>query len=136
MSSINPLPEQFKALFANTPAGVPIVMLNLLRFRDVAVYADGAGTTSGKQAYARYSALAMQHVERIGGKVLWAGRAHSTVIGPPDEQWDEVLLVQYPSVEAFAAMVTHAEYQALAVHRTAAVADSRLICTVALPQAS
>ena len=53
----------------------------------------------------------------------------STVIGPADEQWDVLILVRYPSPTAFIDMVTTPEYQALSGHRTAALADSRLVPT-------
>ena len=49
------------------------------------------------------------------------------MIGPSDEAWDEVLLVQYPSRKAFLTMAGNPEYLACTVHRTAALADSRLI---------
>ena len=131
MSSINPTPEQFRALFVDVPADVPVVMLNLLRFRARAAYDDGDRGLTGEQAYARYVREAMPHLEAAGAKVLFTGSARTTVIGPVDEAWDEVLLVEYPSAAKFAAMVTQPAYQALAVHRTAAVADSRLVATVA-----
>ena len=52
------------------------------------------------------------------------------VIGlTPDEQWDDILLVSYPSKEAFLAMIGDSDYQAAAEHRSAALADSRLIGT-------
>jgi uncharacterized protein (DUF1330 family) len=54
------------------------------------------------------------------------------VIGPEGEQWDDVLLVQYPSRRAFLTMVGRADYQQAVVHRRAALADSRLIATAAV----
>ena len=49
------------------------------------------------------------------------------VIGPVEERWDEVLLVEYPSVKAFLEMVNSDAYQSIVYHRTAALKDSRLI---------
>ena len=48
----------------------------------------------------------------------------------PGEQWDEVLLVRYPNIAAFFGMVMAPDYQAESIHRTAALRDARLICTV------
>jgi uncharacterized protein (DUF1330 family) len=62
----------------------------------------------------------------VGGGVFFMSPAHAPVIGPEGE-WDVVLLVQYPSRQAFLTMVADPEYQACAHHRTAALADSRLI---------
>jgi len=51
------------------------------------------------------------------------------VIGPSEESWDEAILVEYPSRSAFVSMVTNEAYQQISEHRTAALADSRLIAT-------
>jgi uncharacterized protein (DUF1330 family) len=63
------------------------------------------------------------------GRVLWAAAATYTVVAPPGERWDDVLLVEYPSRQAFLEMVDRHDYQTAAVHRTAALEDSRLIAT-------
>lgn len=131
MPSIDPRPGQMKAALASVPPGVPIVMLNLLRFRDKAEYPDQASDLTGKQAYAIYSKQAIQHVRATGGEVVMMGQVHAAIIAPDGEQWDEMLLVRYPSIEKFVAMAMNPDYQAFTVHRTAALADSRLIATVA-----
>lgn len=61
--------------------------------------------------------------------MLWRGEARATLIGPGDERWDDAILVEYPSRRAFVEMVSKEAYRASAVHRSAALADSRLICT-------
>lgn len=130
MPSIDPRPGQIKAALESVPSGVPVVMLNLLKFRAQAQYPDKTSELTGKQAYALYSKEAFAHVSACGGEVLFWGRAHAAIIAPEGEDWDEMLLVQYPSIEKFVAMVMDPAYQAIAVHRTAALADSRLIATV------
>ena len=50
------------------------------------------------------------------------------VIAPEEEHWDEVLLVRYPSIQAFAKMLADPEYKEATKHRTAALAEARLIC--------
>jgi uncharacterized protein (DUF1330 family) len=109
----------------------PVVMLNMLRFRDHAQYPEGSGHApcSGREAYQRYGAIAVEHVRAVGGKPLYRGTAHPAIIGPEDELWHEILLVQYPSPEAFLKMVANPDYLACSVHRTAALEDSRLIPT-------
>lgn len=130
MPAIDPRPGQMKAALASVPPGVPVVMLNLLKFRARAQYPDQASDLTGKQAYGIYSQQAFEHVSGVGGEVVFWGRAHASVIAPEGETWDEMLLVQYPSIEQFVAMVLNPEYQKLAVHRTAALEDARLIATV------
>ena len=128
---IDPTPESFRALSRDVPKGVPIVMLNLLRFRDAAAYPDGSGHApcTGREAYARYGTHAFPAVAAAGGEVLFSGDALAHPIAPPDERWDEVLLVAYPSIGAFFTMVMAPDYQAQSVHRTAALLDARLVCT-------
>lgn len=129
---IDPTRESFQALKRDTPADTPIVMLNLLRFRERAQYPAGGdhAACSGAEAYARYSAHAGPAVLAAGGEVLYAGAAVAYPVAAPDERWDEVLLVRYPSIGAFFTMVMAPDYQAQSVHRTAALEEARLICTV------
>jgi uncharacterized protein (DUF1330 family) len=66
-----------------------------------------------------------------GIKLLWRGRADSVIIGDDDaDDWDTVLLVEYPSRKAFLEMSGSKEYEGVGKHRTSALLDSRLIaCT-------
>jgi uncharacterized protein (DUF1330 family) len=129
MPSLNPSPEQLQRFAEQMPAGEPILMLNLLRFNHEAAYPADSGQTacSGKEAYARYSRTALQKVREAGGSVQVAARAQVALIAPEQDHWDEMLLVQYPSPEAFLAMLADDDYRAATVHRTAALADSRLV---------
>lgn len=127
-------PEQAAlAALTTLPDDEPLVMLNMLRFRERAAYPEGSSEApcSGREAYMRYGAIAVEHVRAVGGQTIWMGQAQATVIGPRDEQWDQVLLVQYPSRRAFLKMAANPDYLACAVHRSAALADSRLIAMVA-----
>ncbi|MCB1748228.1 MAG: DUF1330 domain-containing protein [Gammaproteobacteria bacterium] len=132
-ATIEPTAEQLQAFataFADTG---PVTMLNLLRYRAQADYSGHPAATpcSGRQAYARYAAEALACVEGVGGRVVYAGAAGAGVIGPVGEAWDDVLLVEYPGVDAFLDMVRSPRYQACVHHRSAALADSRLVPTSA-----
>jgi uncharacterized protein (DUF1330 family) len=113
------------------PEGKPVVMINLLRFRDVALYPAGSGQEqiTGRQAYERYSRLTLPHLLKVGGRLIWQADARASLIAPRGEDWDEVLLVRYPSRSAFERMITNPDYQTGVIHRTAALEDSRLIAT-------
>ena len=129
--TVDPTPEQIAQLAAGDPDEGPIVMLNLLRFRDRAAPVDGVDGLSGRQAYERYAAATAPHLARVGGRILNAGECVETVIGP-EREWDLVALVEYPSRGAFLAMIGDPEYQATTAWRTAALSDSRLVlCTTA-----
>ncbi len=129
--SIAPSRESFAHFVAHVPAATPIVMLNLLRFNAKANYPAGSAepATTGLEAYAEYARLITPIMAGVGAKIVWAGRAHSALIAPPGECWDEVLLVQYPHKDAFVQMTQSVEYLAIVHHRTAALADSRLVAS-------
>ncbi len=120
------------AAFFGSPDNGPVVMLNLLRFRETADYShalDLAPDTaiSGAEAYARYMQDMLPLLEASGGAVLFSGTSKSFLIGPQDEQWDHVLLVQQASKASFLAFASDPEAQRVTAHRTAAVCDSRLL---------
>ncbi|TWT17171.1 DUF1330 domain-containing protein [Luteimonas wenzhouensis] len=114
-------------VLASLPEGKPVVMLNLLRFRDRAAYDDPGEACSGREAYRRYSEGSLRAISAVGGRVIFSGRAHASLIAPSDETWDQVFLVRYPSAAAFRTMLSMPEYQASVRHRAAALADSRLV---------
>ena len=123
---IDPERAQFEA-FKALPRDVPILMLNLIRYRDVADYGDGASDISGAEAYRRYGETSGPIFSRVGGEIVWRGRPELVLTGPLDEQWDAAFIARYPHAGAFFEMVTDADYREAVKHRTAAVLTSRLI---------
>ena len=128
--SIDPLREQFDA-FKALPRDTPIHMLNLIRLRPVADYPadhpDHGKGLSGLEAYRAYGRTTAEIFARVGGGQVWVGRPEGVVTGPDSENWDLAFIATYPNAAAFLAMVTDPEYRQHVRHRTAAVADSRLI---------
>ena len=122
--AMDPDEEQFAKLTSSTDEG-PIVMVNLLRYKEQADGVD-AGVT-GREAYARYGAAVAPLLLGVGGKILVAVDTVDSIIGPKEAEWDTTILVQYPSRQAFLNMVTDPEYLKITVHRTNALAESRLI---------
>ena len=128
---LEPTQESGRAFFTRNVPG-PVVMLNLLRFR---VFADYSATPdlappspiSGEEAYARYMTHTLPHLKHSGGKVLFFGRSDQFLIGPMEERWDAVMLVQQSSVSAFLEFASNPEYLAGMGHRAAALEDSRLL---------
>ena len=105
----------------------PIVMLNLMRFRERSLDGDG----SGWDAYKRYSALTVPMIKARGGTLIWTGDAKAIALGAHDrDQWDYVALVYYPSVAAFLDMVRSTDYETKSdPHRINGCADHVIICT-------
>jgi uncharacterized protein (DUF1330 family) len=114
VSAIRPNAEQFKEL-AETQDNGPVVMLNLLKFKQRAD--DGSG--SGADSYEKYGDAAVRMIEERGGKIVWQGRAQQILIGDPKQDWDTVVLVQYPSRKAFLEMVSNPDYMKSHEHREA-----------------
>ncbi len=127
---VDPLREQFDA-FKSLPRDRPINMLNQVRFRDVAAYAEdhseyGKGL-SGEQAYALYGEQSGPIFKRVGGTIIWRGICETVLTGPRHEHWDAMFIARYPHAGAFLEMVTDPVYREVVKHRQAAVATSRLI---------
>lgn len=130
-ATIEPTPEQVQRLAASEDHS-PVVMINLLRFKERADGIDAGDGISGAEAYARYGAAVAPHLARVGGRVLMALAATECVIGPVEGEWDMVIAAEYPSRRAFLEMTSDPDYLAIHGHRAAALADSRLIaCTQA-----
>lgn len=129
MHIVDPDPKRLPDILKSIPGDTPIVMLNLLRFRKRALYKDGEADYDGREAYRRYSEVAFRKVKGVGGELVWSGEGLAAVIAPEEEHWDEVLLVRYPSIQAFASMLRDPEYHEATKHRTAALSEARLICT-------
>ncbi len=103
----------------------PIVMLNLLRFREQALDGFGVDGLTGLQAFQRYGQMNEADDVRYGSEPVWLGPAHRTIIG--DEQWDLAILVRYPTRQHFIDKLDDPTYREISLVRAAALIDSRLI---------
>ena len=113
--AIDPRGADLKRFLQEDPGG-PVVMLNLLRF------AEG-----GRESYAQYAqALSETFLARYGGEVLYAGDGGTPLVAEQGQDWDAVLLVRYPSREAFSRMVADPEYQQVTRLRTQALTEAVL----------
>lgn len=125
------------AALASMAAGdldAPVVMLNLLKYRETAAAGAGVDGKTGREAYEVYGRAFAELHPRFGGEPVWMGRALNSIIG--DEDWDVVMLVRYPARRQFVGMMRDPDYLAIAPIRAAALADSRLVeMTQLLPKA-
>jgi hypothetical protein len=125
-------------LFVQRGLEGPVVMLNLLRFREVADYTAHpdlapAAPISGAEAFDRYFRHTLPFLRESGGDVVFLGAGGPFLIGPEGERWDRAMLVRQTSVAAFLAFASHGAYLAGLGHRAAALADSRLLPLAELP---
>lgn len=132
MPALAPEPEQAAAFAADNYDG-PIVMVNLLKFRDKATYAEDdpehGEDISGAEAYSRYGAALADFVseEKIGLTQLFGAPAIRMMIG--DADWDAVILARYPSRKHMMTMTSDPRYQAAHRHRAAGLLHQDLIET-------
>lgn len=131
MSYLAPTDRTATATLARGLQG-PVVMLNLLKFRDIADYAHAphlapVDPIPGRAAYALYEAGIAPLLAASGGAVLFSGSGGDWFIGPEGEGWDRVLLVRQASLARFFAFAGDPEAAEIGHHRTAALADSRLL---------
>ena len=117
--AIDPRGADLKRYLAEDPGG-PVVMLNLLRFND--------GGRASYEAYAKE--LEQTYLPRYGGQVLYVGDGSTPLVAEQGQDWDVVLLVQYPSRKAFSEMVADPEYQQVTHLRTASLVEAVLQATV------
>ena len=77
----------------------PVVMLNLLKFRE----------PEGREAYKRYGAIAATPVRESQGRIIFAGAAGPVLTGS-EVAWDEMIVVRFPSAAHFLRMVQSETY--------------------------
>jgi uncharacterized protein (DUF1330 family) len=128
-NAVYPAPEQAAAFFGGVEDG-PFIMVNLLKFREKAAYADGSDPhLSGREAYERYGVAVAKLIADLGGRIHYLGAVTGLMIGEVADLWDTVALVEYPSLAAFRAMATSAEMHAIDHHRSAGLAGQLNIKT-------
>lgn len=117
--------EAFVDFIKNYPSNTPVVMLNILKFKAQTI----EGNKTGEESYNDYGRAVAPLVKKVGGKVLWAGNVKKTLIGDQAGEPDRILVVQYPSKEAFIAMSTSEEYAKISHLRELALEYGGLIAT-------
>ena len=115
---VDPTGQDLKRFLAEDPGG-PVVMLNLLKFRE-----------DGRASYAEYADKIRRFLDELGAEVLYLGDTSTTLVAPEAHDWDAVLLVRYPSRKAFSQMVANPDYQQITALRTNALTDAVLQATV------
>ena len=120
---MEPTPAQLGALVADEHTG-PVVMLNLVRYREEASDSSGRGL----DAYLTYSRGFVPLLKRCGGTILWAGNVTGVAIGDDEaDEWDYAVLVQYPDRQAFVDTMTSQDYAAINPHRLAGLSKHLIV---------
>jgi len=109
----------------------PICMVNLLKFKAAAAYADKRPTQlTGRQAYDIYGQGVSRLVEQLGGRILFVADIRGLLLGRTDVLWDAVAIAEYPSIESMIKMSMSDEFKLIEVHREAGLDGQLNIETV------
>ncbi|MEM6653934.1 MAG: DUF1330 domain-containing protein [Pseudomonadota bacterium] len=115
-------PAQIAEMMKDGPDG-PIFMVNLLKFKDKAEYADGRETElTGREAYGIYGQGVAQLLPEFGGQVFFVANTTFLALGQVEVLWDEVAIAAYPNRRALVEMAASQAWQDIAVHRAAGLA--------------
>ena len=124
---IQPSAEQLKKFIQAAPSG-PVTMLNLLKFKEKAVYADGRESNlSGQEAYGLYGLEMGKLMGTDGGRSVFSAATNTLVIGEGELEWDMIIIAEYASLESFQKITSSPEYQEIAKHREAGLESQLLI---------
>tara|TARA_B100001769_G_scaffold31060_1_gene20392 strand:+ start:312 stop:713 length:402 start_codon:yes stop_codon:yes gene_type:complete len=129
-NKVTPNEEQINGFLKNPEIG-PISMVNLLKYKEKAIYDDGRDTNlSGEEAYGLYAAKVINLVEKYGGEFLFAGKVNRLMLGEVEEMWDSIAIAKYPNRKAMFEMTMDPEYQKIHVHRDAGLEGQLNIETI------
>ena len=100
-----------------------IHMVNLLKFKDKAEYKDGRQTDlTGQEAYQIYAKEVQEHLQKVGGKLIFSGQVSRLMLGEVEELWDWIAIAEYPSRKAMRSMIMDKDYRKSEEHRSAGLA--------------
>jgi hypothetical protein len=104
----------------------PVWMVNLMRYRERAVYADGRETDlTGKQADDTYAPFGP--LRTVGAELVFVSDVEAQP-GADEPAWDRVAVVRYPTRRSFFDMQMLPEYQELHVHKDAGMDTTIIVC--------
>lgn len=109
----------------------PIWMVNLMKYREKADYADGRqADITGKEADDLYAPLGP--LKAIGAQVVFLADVDSQFLND-SPKWDRVGIVKYPSRRSFIEMQTRKDFQELHHHKEAGMAETIVAGCLPMP---
>jgi uncharacterized protein (DUF1330 family) len=106
--------EGFSVFAGRVGEDTPVVMLNLLSFKP----------GGGRERYEEYGAAVVPLLEKIGGRIVFSAAPAPALLG--EDSWDLVVLVEYPTRQAFLDMIGSDEYLAIGHLRSEALFKGEL----------
>lgn len=108
----------------------PVWMVNLMSYREQAVY-DGAGSdVTGREADDRYAPVDV--LADIGARVAFVADVSDQLLGD-SPRWDRVAVVRYPTRRSFIDMQARPDFQEKHVHKEAGMAETIVAGCLPIP---
>ena len=118
-NKLTPTPKQLEEFLDPGSLG-PIHMINLLKFRQRALYEDGRESDlTGEEAFNIYSRKVNELVRASGGDVMFISKIVRLEIGEAEQLWDRVILASYRSRKIMLDIMSSDRMREIAIHRTA-----------------
>ncbi len=109
----------------------PVWMVNLMKYREKADYADGNGPDiSGREADDRYTPIGP--LQAIGAEIVFAADVQDQLLGD-SPTWDRIGVVKYPTRRSFIDMQSRPDFQELHVHKDAGMEQTFVIGCQPIP---
>lgn len=121
MTTTEPTTVQLREISEADP-DVPFDMINLIKYRPLAIYdsdEENAKLRTGREAYQQYAKVALPKIIELGGSLAYRGECDHQFVGASSQDYDELIVVRYPSRRAYLSMFHSPEYQAAIMHRKA-----------------
>ncbi|MEJ2130039.1 MAG: DUF1330 domain-containing protein [Gammaproteobacteria bacterium] len=90
-------------------------------------FVDLTSETSREEYRDAYQRPVLSMVADLGGAALWEGAVRRVIEGRPDDRWDVLMLVRYPSRKSFVSLVTSSQYRGVTGARAQAVRRSAVL---------
>jgi len=110
----------------------PVWMVNLMKYREVAQYADGRESAiSGKEADDEYAPL--ESLAAVGAAPVFFGDVDQQLLGEAPI-WDRVGVVKYPTRRSFIEMQSRPEFQTSHAHKDAGMEQTIVMGCQPMPR--
>ena len=113
---------------------IPIAIVNMMKYKDIAVYPeDYKGKTgkrgkifTGREAYERYANKSMKKMGKSGGQIIALGNFDTVAAGDEDSDWDTFTNVLYPSIDVFIETFNVEDFESELIDRDAGLEKSKI----------
>lgn len=124
--------REYGRRLATTPPGDdgPIWMVNLMSYRDRAVYDGDEVEVTGREADDRYAPVDV--LADIGAEIAFVADVEDQLLGG-SPRWDRIGIVRYPTRRSFVEMQSRPDFASRHVHKEAGMAETIVAGCLPIP---